>query len=264
MSVRRPASRAGWLVLLVCLGLAGCAHTYYRYPGPLASVGKAAPLVEEWDEGSVWDGVDPLAETSAQEANDGGAPATGTAEDQAPPGANATKRGEAVAKAARSYLGARSLRHGGDSFRYDCSGLVMAAHAKAGLSFAGSSESMFTMAKDSRVFHEREEPWVGDVAFFENTYDKNRNGRLDDPITHVAVVVDVDDDGTITVVHKGSKGISLLVMNLHRPGERATASGKELNGYLRARRSGDRRGTSYLSGELWIGFGSFWKVLESH
>lgn len=248
----------------MCLVGVGCAHGYYLYPGPLGTLGLAPEhqgLEEGPDDGdgSVWDDIEPSSEPTVQGETDGGA--TGSAA-QAPASAKARKRGGDVAKAAAQYLGAGRLRHDGESYRYDCSGLVMAAHARAGLQLSGSSESMMTMAKRAGVFHKRKRPWVGDVAFFANTYDKNGNGRLDDPITHVAIVVHVDDDGTIGMVHKGSRGVTRFVMNLQHPADHADGSDKEINGYLRARRAGDRAGTHYLAGELWIGFGSFWKVLD--
>jgi len=243
----------------------GCAHSYFVVPGPLATVGKPPPPLElEGDDdasGSVWDEIEPGEVAAATESGGG----EGSARDEgAPtPDPRARKQGADVAKAASHYLGTRSLRHGGESFRYDCSGLVMAAHARAGLSLAGSSASMLTMAKESGVYHRRKRPWVGDVAFFANTYDRNGNGRLDDPITHVAIVTAVDEDGTVHMVHKGGRGITPLVMNLRQPSDHAGEAGKELNSYLRSRKSSDRNGTRYLAGELWIGFGSFWRVLDA-
>jgi len=240
----------------VALLIAGCAHSGFRYPGPLGSVGRPFLAPEDGLQdgpGSVWDGIEPGEEQ----------PATGSSgQEGAPePGARERQTGAAVARAASHFIGTSRLRHGGDSFRYDCSGLVMAAHARAGLALVGSSESLLQDARRIGVFHRRKRPWVGDVAFFENTYDRNGNGRLDDPITHVAVVVSVAADGTVGMVHKGSKGIAPLVMNLEHPKDRSDEEQKELNDYLRARRSGDRSGTRYLAGELWIGFGSFWRVL---
>ena len=35
-------------------------------------------------------------------------------------------------------------------------------------------------------------PKPGDVVFFDNTYDRNKNKRLDDSLTHIAIVVSVD------------------------------------------------------------------------
>ena len=263
MSHWSPAPRLA--LALWCLVGVGCAHNYYVFPGPLASVGKPALPVGFVDDdgpgGSVWDGIEPTAAVAA--TNAGATPESGSARDAEPPvGLKARKRGGDVAKSSTAFLGASKLRHRGESFRYDCSGLVMAAHARAGLQLAGSSESMLTMAKEVGVFHRRKRPRVGDVAFFANTYDKNGNGRLDDLITHVAVVVEVDEDGTVHMVHKGGRGITRLILNLHQPSEHADGASKEINSYLRSRRSSDRRGTRYLAGELWIGFASFWRVLE--
>ena len=41
---------------------------------------------------------------------------------------------------------------------------------------------------------------------FRDTYDRNRNRRRDDDLTHVAIVESVASDGTITLVHKGGEG----------------------------------------------------------
>ena len=209
--------------------------------------------------GSGWDDIEPSPQDPV--VSEGVRSDSAGSAGWVPVGTKAQKRGADVAKSASHFLGHGRLRHGGESYRYDCSGLVMAAHARAGLQLAGSSESMLTLAKRAGVFHKGRRPWVGDVAFFANTYDKNGNGRLDDPITHVAVVVSVDADGTVGMVHKGSRGITSLAMNLHHPADHADGASKEINGYLRARRSSDRGGTKYLAGELWIGFGSFWRVL---
>ncbi len=215
----------------------GCAPTVYRYPGPLGSLGQATPQL-----------ATPLVQPAVVEEQ------AQPMQDE-PLSRRCEREGAQVAKAARSFLGARRLSCCGHVFRYDCSGLVMASYAKAGLELSGDSASMLAQARSDKVFHRRQQPCPGDVAFFENTYDKNGNGRLDDSISHVAVVLSVDGEGTVTMVHYGSKSIKELRMNPDALGE----SGKEsLNDHLRARRKGDRAGTRYLAGELWIGFGSLW------
>src|SRR5436305_623048 len=45
-------------------------------------------------------------------------------------------------------------------------------------------------------------PAVGDIAFFHDTYDANRDGVRNDPITHAAVVADVQPDGTIVLISR--------------------------------------------------------------
>jgi hypothetical protein len=119
---------------------------------------------------------------------------------------------------------------------------------------------LFDAAREARVLHHRHVPSPGDVAFFDDTYDRNGNGRLDDELSHVAIVESVDEDGTIHLVHVGSKGVVRIVMNLRRPEDHVDEAGKVLNDYLRAHADGDAPRTRYLAGELWAGFASFWKA----
>jgi surface antigen len=105
------------------------------------------------------------------------------------------------------------------------------------------------------VFHKRKRPDVGDVAFFDNTWDRNKNGRRDDDLTHIAVVEKVERDGTITMIHLGNSGITRLVMNLKHSSHKLSAQGKPWNSVLRRGKSGKR-----LTGELFSGFGSLWSI----
>jgi hypothetical protein len=90
-------------------------------------------------------------------------------------------------------------------------------------------------------------PQPGDLAFFHDTHDRNHNGRLDDPFTHVALVEKVE--GTqVTLIHRGGQGVARLRLDLrHRHSAR-------LNSWLRVKRSDDPPGTRYLAGELLTGF----------
>jgi len=215
------------LLLLITSGCAGI-----RYPGPVGAIG-ALPPPPDYRE------PEPEAEVArVKRADDPGAP---------------------VADAAEHYLGKGRLTHGGDLYRWDCSGFIEAAHARAGFSVKGSSVSMFEEAKTLGVL-DKQRPAPGDVAFFENTYDRNGNGRLDDDITHVAIVTSVDEDGTIHMVHKGGSGVTRLMMNLDRPDLHQDESGKVINSYLRNRTRKDPRGTRYLTGELSEGFASYWEA----
>jgi hypothetical protein len=149
---------------------------------------------------------------------------------------------------------------GEQRFRYDCSGFVEASLAAAGCPFTGSSASMWEQARDLHVLHRRRRPSVGDVAFFDNTYDRNGNGRVDDPLSHVAIVERVERDGTIGLVHLGNRGVTRLTMNLRDPETQTDADGRLLNDVLRRRSSADGPRTRYLTGELCVGFASFWRA----
>lgn len=168
--------------------------------------------------------------------------------------------GSAIAAAAARYVGARSLVVNGQRFRWDCSGFVEAAMATVGCDYTGSSAMLFEQARDAGVLHRRRIPTPGDVAFFDNTYDRNNDGQLNDPLSHVAIVEAVDQDGTITLIHLSSKGIVRIRMNLREPDVYKTEAGELRNDYLRSKREGDSPRTRYLSGELWTGFASFWKL----
>jgi surface antigen len=158
--------------------------------------------------------------------------------------------GADVAAAARHYL-----NHKTTGFRSDCSGFAMAVFARVGVPIDGSTSSLWADLKAEGATHTRKEPRVGDLAFFDNTTDRNRNGRLDDGLTHIAVVISVEEDGTILMAHDGTgAGRAELYMNLHHPDVHISDRGKVLNNHLRGRRKGDRKGTKYMAGELWHGF----------
>lgn len=165
-----------------------------------------------------------------------------------------------LADAARHYLDVAPPR----GFRDDCSGYVEAVFARAGLALQGSTAMFYDLAKETGALHRRELPTPGDLAFFDDTYDRNHNGELDDPLSHVAVVIEVRDNGTILMGHGGtSRGRTTLRMNLAHPDLREDADGEVLNDWLRVRRDSDPGGTHYLAGELWHGFASFGGVLPA-
>ncbi len=209
-----------------------CAPSLHRMPGPLAGLGG--------EPASAWQLPREERPTRAR------------------PPSDARPTPNEIAEAAAGFVGERALLVDGERFRWDCSGLVEASLASAGCAFKGSSAMLFEQAKQRRVLHRRRVPTPGDIAFFDDTYDRNGNGRLDDPLSHVAVVESVAPDGTISLVHVGSRGVVRFTMNLRRPEDRTDADGKVVNDNLRARKSGDGPRTRYLAGELWVAFGSFW------
>ena len=208
-------------------------------PGPLDRLGRGAE--------------EPLADYLARHAS------SGAADEGSPTGhrPGGTAIGRKVAAAAESFTGAGALAVAGQSYRYDCSGLVEATLAKAGIPWEGSTAMLYDAAGAAGVLHHRHIPHVGDIAFFDNTYDRDGNGLLDDLRTHSAIVVGVDAEGTVDMVHLGSKGVVHLRMNLRHPHDRDVGGGEILNDYLRAKSGGDPPGTEYLAGELWAGFATF-------
>jgi hypothetical protein len=116
---------------------------------------------------------------------------------------------------------------------------------------------LYEHARELGVLHHRRKPQPGDIAFFDNTYDRDKNGRIDDPLSHSAVVVGVEANGRIEMVHLGSKGVVRIYMNLADP-DIHEVDGAVMNDYLRAAAKRDPDSTKYLAGQLWTGFASFW------
>jgi cell wall-associated NlpC family hydrolase len=158
-----------------------------------------------------------------------------------------------VSAAARHYI-----NHTPKGYRDDCSGFAAAIYNRAGAPLSGNTASMWALAQDLGNTHKKKRPQIGDLIFFDNTWDRNKNGRWDDTLTHVAVVVDVHADGTVLFAHSGtSKGRSLAYLNLLRPGDAKDESGKVLNEYLRRRGNKDPKKAGHLTGQLWRGFATF-------
>ena len=142
----------------------------------------------------------------------------------------------------------------------DCSGFVRLAYLRGGIDLvshgflAGENAvtAIYRRAQTRGAFHQHPRP--GDLVFFRETYDRNRDGRRNDGLTHVAVVERVEPDGTLTFIHRGMKGIARSRMNLFFPRtHRVGQGGPVLNDFLRPASRGQR---AWLTGELFAGFAS--------
>lgn len=93
----------------------------------------------------------------------------------------------------------------------------------------------------------------GQVIFFHNTSDANKDGRNNDWYTHVAVVKSVESTGTAYLSSKHGKKLQTFMMTLKYPDMASTESGNPLNSQLRPRKNSDAPYTQYLAGELYAG-----------
>ncbi len=160
-----------------------------------------------------------------------------------------TVRGDDIGEAARYYLEARPALA-----REDCSGLVEAIHSLAGHPIDGSVHMMWAEAEAEGRVHD--DARVGDVVFFDDTFDSDRDGRANDDLTHVAVVMRVEPDGTIVMVHRAkTAGIEEIHMDLSAPDH--YKDGEHVrNDYLAVRGWSNETG-GRLTGQLFHGFASF-------
>ncbi len=170
-------------------------------------------------------------------------------------GAEPIKLGEFsldVATAARELVARPSAPPG---FRDDCSGFVSAVFTAAGIPMTGNTASLYDRAEAEGLVHHNPIPTVGDLVFFDNTHDRNHNGQWDDARTHIAVVVDVEPDGTILLAHHGSER-ALIRMNLlpDHIAAHESPEGVLLNSWLRRRSASDGGWDLRLTGLLWSAF----------
>lgn len=168
--------------------------------------------------------------------------------------------GEQIAEAASQWVGVRSLRKLSRRVTDDCSGLVRLAFTRTGHelelgdTFVGGSaaKEMHLQARRRGALRYRR-PEVGDLVFFRNTYDRNHDGRRNDGVTHVGIVERVDEDGTVSFIHRGGKGVARARMSLIRPSLRKDPEGKVVNDFVRRI---DRTRAPRLAGQLFAGFAS--------
>jgi peptidoglycan DL-endopeptidase CwlO len=164
-----------------------------------------------------------------------------------------------VVAAARSQLGRKQVVLDGRKWPSDCTGLVRAAFSTLEVDLLGDAragDNAVTAIRRYVLRHGRVyqsgRPMPGDLVFFKETYDLNRDGRHNDGLTHVGVVEDVDGAGTVTVIHLVSSGVVRYRMNLTHPTLRKDpATGAVLNDVLRSPGPGRRE---VLTGQLFAGY----------
>lgn len=173
---------------------------------------------------------------------------------------NADARQQAVALA-RRLLGRRSVSWPGQNFPDDCSGLVEGIYASVGLSLVGAAQhgdngvtALYRFAQARGRIYSSGAPAPGDLVFFRDTYDQNRDGVLDDGLTHVALVESVSEDGTVAIIHRVRRGVMRYRMNLAHPQTHTDPrSGSVLNDYLRGSTGANK---PVLTAQLFVAFAS--------
>lgn len=109
------------------------------------------------------------------------------------------------------------------------------------------------------TFFTDKDPKPGDFIFFNNTYDKNKNGEVDDELTQIGIVTEVSKDGTVHFINKSWNGIGVRQMNLKTPSEGTIKDKnvtKTINSVMRGKNKKDKEGTPYVAGECFKTYGS--------
>ncbi len=165
-----------------------------------------------------------------------------------------------LAEAAGTFVGKGRVVVGQKPFRADCSGTVRGIYAAAGVplgrapAVAGQSDTanLYRYVQQHGSIRTAD-PAVGDLIFFDHTYDRNKDGKANDAFSHIGVVERVLDDGTVVFVHRVSGRILRYRMNLARPHVRRTPEGQRVNHLLRRKHGSIPEATT---AELFVAYGS--------
>jgi hypothetical protein len=149
---------------------------------------------------------------------------------------------QSIARTAAGLIGARTIESNGRRISYDCAGVTRAIYLRHGTDLYTSGEAKES-ANGVRLIHAHVRKYgrlhrgpdvrPGDLVFFDNTWDFNGDGRVNDPLTHVGVVETVESDGTVVFVSRVSAAVERYRMNLQRRTMHRAPDGRLLNDYLR-------------------------------
>jgi NlpC/P60 family len=166
---------------------------------------------------------------------------------------------EKLVEGSHWVLGKKVLNVNGKVFNLDCSGTVMAVYYYAGIDLSrdfhkyngGGTSRIYQYLDDKKLLYDTKIPVPGDIIFWDNTFDSNGDGLRNDYLTHMGIVVEVNDSGTVTYVHEHyKKGIILESMNLKFPED------TNANSAMRMKGTGMQEGwlSSHLYRELAMGY----------
>ena len=177
-----------------------------------------------------------------------------------------TPRQEALARAAIRLLGRSRIEVNGRRFTSDCVGLARGVYVSQDIDLYDGLEEPPRGFNGVRFIHQyvKQHGWLhygptvhaGDLVFFHNTWDFNRDGRFNDPLTHVGVVERIEDNGTIVLVSRVSEGVQRYRMNLREPDTHRAPDGRILNDFMRRKGFRDPHAAQYLTGQLFAAFGT--------
>ena len=184
------------------------------------------------------------------------------------PSGKTTKIQKKLLESAEKYIGKTEgpLASGERSYCLDCSGLMLAVYYDAGIDLekcysgydGNGVRRLYSCLRDNKLIFNSKTPMVGDLIFWDNTYDRNEDGQFNDYFAHTGMVVDIDSDGTITYVHHNYRqGIIYEQMNLLHPDD------TRLNSPMRMRGSPPAPNGQYLASHLVRVFGRAWQLPKS-
>ena len=191
-------------------------------------------------------------------------------ESAAPPAAEkpATEVQRRVAESAAALVGRKRLTIDGRRFRYDCTGTILAAHYAAGIDLEAEFDRytgngvlrLYKLAGDHGLIREGDTPRPGDVVFWDNTYDRNGDGRWNDSLTHAGIVIRSYGDGRVDYVHHNYReGIVVARMDLGSPEVHRTG-GRLVNSPMRMKSDRHLEPSRWLASHLYRSRGMLYRL----
>ena len=120
-----------------------------------------------------------------------------------------------------------------------------------------SMSGLYKTLRNQGLSFETESPEVGDLVFFHNTFDANKDGRNNDWYSTCGVVTSVGGNEVIEFVAPVNGKVGTFSLTVGRPEVRRDESSRQtLNSFLRSKSLSDPEYTQYLAGELFAGFAS--------
>ena len=169
----------------------------------------------------------------------------------------------AIVRTAAKLVGSKTIESNGRRIAYDCAGVTRAVFLKHGIDLYGGAPSdprangvrlIHAHIRQQGTFHQGPVVHPGDLVFFNNTWDYNGDGKMNDPLTHIGIVERQEPDGTVVFISRVAGAVERYRMNLALPHVHKSADGRILNDYLRRKDVIDPANTSYLTGELFAQF----------
>ena len=134
-----------------------------------------------------------------------------------------------VIETAKESVGLKSIpASDGRTFTQDCIGFVRYVYLKAGLDLLkaygngrGGVSSLYDGLAKRGLIYTNQTPSPGDLIFFDNTYDVNKDGKWDDPLSHIAIVESIGRFNTIYYIDFSNNRVSEERLNLLYPNTHA-------------------------------------------
>ena len=174
-----------------------------------------------------------------------------------------------ILAAAAELLRTQNFVVDGHRYSCDCTGVVLVIYHRAGLrlidlfpGYSGNGVQVLNgIAGDRGLLYASNYPAPGDLIFWDNTYDKNHDTLWNDGLTHVGLVLDVDDEGNIDFVHYDYRdGVVRARMNLLHPEMYTNDDGTLVNSPMRMASHRYLNPSEWLSGQLFRVLAAMYRI----